>query len=913
MYDEKRLDAETLLKEIKALENEKNNTTGKLKIFFGYCAGVGKTYSMLDEAQQIYKNGIDLMVGYIEPHTRPETMALLEGLPSIPPQSINYKGITLKDFDLDAALKRHPDVILVDEFAHSNPEGFRNKKRYQDIEELLNAGINVYTTVNVQHIESLNDVVSEITSIVVHERVPDYIFDRASKIQLVDIDPEELLKRFETGKVYALDKASLAMRRFFTVDNLNALREIAMRKAADRIVNGNGSKKKKKVPFSKMLVCVGPSPSSAHCIRTTARMSEAFHTHWVALYVKNPDSEELDLSGRKSLQDNMNLAEQLGAEIVTLKGDNMALVISEYISQADITNVVIGKGRNHTFPMSYFKEDLEDQLLIRNPGIEVHIIPDNQTDKNSVLKQKRRKWLNRSFTDFHLSLKDTMKMVLCLILATLMSFGLREFGLGEQNIIMVYILSILVTSRITKGYFYGVCASILGVLAFNFFFTDPYFTLNAIGPSYPVTFVIMLLVALTTSALTNGVKIQARMAVASERRTEILYEISKKLLKTRGLENIVQLTNEALAGIFGRSVIFYTQIPENNVRGVFLQGKEETNGLFMATKDEEAVAHWVFLNKKPAGSGTDTLMGAKAFYMPVISQKRVLGVIGLSCAEDVLPPKRRTFLRMIVSQVAMALERQRLSDEQTFVRLEAEREKLRSNFLRAISHDLRTPLTGILGSSSALLENVDLLDKETQKKLLGDIKDDSQWIIRMVENLLSVTRISDGSMNVVKVPEAVEEIVGEAVRIIRKRFENTNITVTVPDNLLMIPMDGTLIEQVLINLMENAIKYAGEYPVLDMKVQDIGKNALFVVSDNGEGISKKLLPHIFEGYSGEDEKSSDSKRGMGIGLSICMSIVKAHGGTLSVRNKPEGGAEFSFTLPKDGGEPYGTEVARTAG
>ncbi|MEG0378033.1 MAG: DUF4118 domain-containing protein, partial [Eubacterium sp.] len=672
------------------------------------------------------------------------------------------------------------------------------------------------------------------------------------------------------------------------------------------------NKKKKKVPFSKMLVCVGPAPSSAHCIRTTARMADAFHTHWVALYIKNPDDEELGLAERKSLQDNMNLAEQLGAEIVTLKGDNMAMVISEYVNQAGITNVVIGKNRDKRSLISYFKDDLEDQLLLENPGIEIHIIPDNQPERSiTLLKQKRKKWLNKSFTNLHLSVKDTMKMLLCLVMATVISFGLRKLELGEQNIIMVYILSILIISRITIGYFYGISASILGVLAFNFFFTDPYFTLNAIGPTYPVTFAIMLIVALVTSALTNGVKIQARMAVAGERRTEVLYELSKKLLKTRGLENIVNVTNESLVDIFDRSVIFYTQSPDDNHKGVFIQGKKDTNGLFMATKDEEAVAHWVFLNKKQAGTGTDTLTGAKAFYMPVMSGQRVLGVIGLSCADEILSPKRRAFLRMMVSQVAMALERQRLSDEQTYVRLETEREKLRSNFLRAISHDLRTPLTGILGSSSALLENVDLLDKNTQKKLLQDIKDDSQWIIRMVENLLSVTRISDGTMNVVKVPEAVEEIVGEAVRIIRKRFEQTNISVAVPDNLLMVPMDGTLIEQVLINLMENAIKYAGEHPVLDVQVRDMGKKALFIVSDNGEGISQKLLPHIFEGYSGEDEKGSDSKRGMGIGLSICMSIIKAHDGTLSVRNKPAGGAEFSFILPIDGGENYGTEITRT--
>ncbi|MBS6339855.1 MAG: two-component sensor histidine kinase, partial [Eubacterium limosum] len=376
-FRDERPNPERLLEEINEEERrsrEDEEGIGHLKIFFGYCAGVGKTYTMLEEAQQLYKKGVNVLVGYVEPHTRPETMAMLEGLPAIPPQVVDYKGITLRDFDLDKALEQKPEVIIVDEFAHTNPEGFRNKKRYQDIEELLNAGIDVYTTVNVQHIESLNDVVSSITGIIVHERVPDYIFDKADKIKLVDIDPEELLKRFEEGKVYAPEKADLAKRRFFTVENLNALREIAMRKAADRIVSGAGTKKKK-VPFSKMLVCVGPSPSSSHCIRTTARIADAFHIPWVALYVKTSDRTYADISERKNLQDNMNLAEQLGAEIVTMQGDDMAMVISEYIKQSGITNVVIGKGRNKPNP---FKEDLEDQLLSMNPGIEIHIVPDSQ-------------------------------------------------------------------------------------------------------------------------------------------------------------------------------------------------------------------------------------------------------------------------------------------------------------------------------------------------------------------------------------------------------------------------------------------------------------------------------------------------------------------------------------------------------
>jgi two-component system sensor histidine kinase KdpD len=411
----------------------------------------------------------------------------------------------------------------------------------------------------------------------------------------------------------------------------------------------------------------------------------------------------------------------------------------------------------------------------------------------------------------------------------------------------------------------------------------------------------MLMVALVTSALTGRIKTQARLAVERERRTEILYEINKKLLGTRGLENIINLTNEYITKIFNRSVIFFIQDPQYASTEVFLQSTEDSDSSIMKTDDERAVAHWVFANKKRAGAGTDTLMGANAFYMPVMSEGIVLGVLGISCANGkLLTQNNRSFLRMIASQVAMALERQDLSDEQRRIVIEAEKEKMRSNLLRAISHDLRTPLTSILGASSAILENGDSLDKATHDKLVSDIKEDSQWLIRMVENLLSVTRINEGSMNVTKTPEAAEEIVAEAIDRIRNRFKNRKINVKVPDKLLLVPMDGTLIEQVIINLVENAVKHSEADTIIDVEVNKTKKEAVFEVSDHGEGIAEQDLPYIFDGYTLSSKRSSDSSRGLGIGLSICMLIVKAHQGTMEAANRPEGGAVFKFTLPLDG-------------
>lgn len=879
-------------------KNNKNHT-GHLKIFFGYAAGVGTTYAMLDDAREQFHSGTDVIIGYIEPDTKPETKRLLRGMPSIPQKVIYNKNKIDYEFDLDAALKRNPKLIVVDELSHTNVPGVRNKKRYQDIEELLNAGIDVLTTVNVQHIESLNDIVEDITNVFERETVPDYIFDHADRVKLIDIEPEELLRRLEAGnpKEEAENPSGLeagAKPVIFSREKLRLLREVAMRKAADRICHLNQEghlQNDNKAPSLKLLVCFSCSPSSARCIRWTARTAEAFHAPWVAVYVENNDLEKLTKEEKKYYQSNVELAEQLGAEIVTLNGFDIASTVAQYAKLSGVTNIVIGKSRKKKNLMSLFEMDLEDKLISLMANTEIHIIPDNLNSgktykKTKKLHQKEFYWM------------DIVKLLGGLILTTLICFGLEYFHIGSQSIIMFYILSVLIISRITTGYIYGIIASFLSVLTFNYFFTQPYFAFNILQHSAAITFGVMLFGALITSTLTVRIKAQADYALDRERRTEVLYEINKKLLITRGLENIISLTNEYITKIFGRSVIFYASDPVDGTPGIMMQAQKDDNADFLLSEKEAAVAHWVFLNQKRAGTGTDTLMEAGAFYMPVMSQGNVLGVLGISCMDGkIIDQSNRAFLRRIVSLVAMALERQRLSDEQRYILIDTEKEKMRSNLLRAISHDLRTPLTGILGASSAILENGNTIDQETKIKLLTNIKDDSQWLIRMVENLLSVTRINEDTANVSKTPEAAEEIVAAAISRIRKRFANQKISVSVPEELLMVPMDPTLIEQVIINLIENAIKHSGDDTQIDVSLRKEDNFAVFEVSDNGEGIQEQDFPYLFESYVPNGKRSSDSSRGMGIGLSICMSIVKAHHGRMDAYNKKEGGAVFRFELP----------------
>ena len=871
------------------------NQRGRLKIFFGYAAGVGKTYALLDEAQEQFKNGNDVMVGYVEPHKRSETIQKLKGLPKLSYKIINIKNILQNEFDLDAALIRKPSLILVDDLAHSNANGLRNRKRYQDIEELLNAGIDVFTTVNVQHLESLKDIVQDITHVYVTETVPDYIFDQADKVKLIDIEPEELLRRLEISKSKESGITGTTTENFYTKENLRLLREVAMRKAADRISHNNQNEHliSEKSANIKLLVCISSSPSSARCIRWTARTAEAFHAPWVAVYVENNDSQRLTENQKKNFQTNIELAEQLGAETVTLNGYEVASAVAQYAKLTGITNIVIGKSRNRKTLKSLFETDLEDKLISLLSNTEIHIIPDN-----SKIKTYRKFTNNIQRKDFSISFGDTIKTILVLIITTLLSAALSKYVMDNQSVIMLYILSVLIISRITSGYIYGIIGSVLSVLTFNFIFTEPYFTFNVIQRGYPITFIVMLLVALITSALTVRIKTQAKFAVEKEQRTEVLYEINKKLLVTRELENIVALTNEYNTKIFGRSAIFYTKDPATGLQGVPIQADGDADAVILLSKEERAAAHWVFINQKRAGAGTDTLMNSKAFYMPVLSQGNVLGVLGISCANGILlDQNNRAFLRRIASLVAMALERQRLSDEQRVMLIETEKEKMRSNLLRAISHDLRTPLTGILGASSAILENNDTLDQETKNKLLFNIKDDSQWLIRMVENLLSVTRINEDTANVTKIPEAAEEIIAASISRIRKSYKDLKINVSVPDELLLVPMDGTLIEQVIINLIENAIKHSGDDTMIDVTLNKQDNYAVFEVSDNGEGISEQDFPYLFESYVPDGKRTADSSRGMGIGLSICMSIVKAHDGKIEASNKKDGGAIFSFSLP----------------
>ncbi|WP_207652194.1 sensor histidine kinase [Clostridium oryzae] len=881
-------------------KEDSKSRSGKLKIFFGYAAGVGKSYEMLMEAHDMKKLGKDVVIGYIEPHARPETMALVRGLENIGPKIIEYRGICLREFDLDKALKRKPEIILVDEFAHTNAKSKRHRKRWQDVEELLQAGIDVYTTLNVQHIESLNDIVESITHISVRETVPDKIFDEADKVELIDIEPDELLKRFSDGKIYSKEQTKRAFNNFFTKKNLFALREIALRRTADRVNYEVESARRAKgqitvVPTSDpILACISTSPSSSRVIRTAARMAEAHHSKLIVLYVETTESENLSKDDKERLNANFTLAEQLGGENVTIYGDDVVEQIIQYAKFRNVTKIIIGK--NHNNAMNFFRfyaRDIVDKLMDSNSYIDVYVIPNSAYNKKLRKHSKIRKGI------FKISMKDVLIASVIMFIATLIALFLDYYlKFREANVIMVFILSIMIIYIKTTGYMLGFIYSIISVLLFNYFFTAPRYSLRIYDKSYLATFPIMLIVAFIMGTLTSKLQREANNSLARESRTQILYRVSRKLLSANSTSDVVSIGIKYISRLLEKTVVCYL-LNEDKLSTPFVYYKDkDKKDSTLFSRDEEAVAYWTLLNGKEAGAGTNTFYAAKGYYMPLKRQGKILGVIGISCVDGILLPEQKFIFETVASQISIALDREVLSEIEKNSKMEIESERLRSNLLRSISHDLRSPLAGIKGAVTTIIENGCLITQETRNQLLQGIYDDTEWLIRLVENLLSMTRFEEGKVKVNKNVELVEEVVYEAVQRTTKRFKDHKIKVTVPENVIMAPMDGSLIEQVIINLIDNSLKFSPQNSLIEVKAYEKDENIFFEVIDEGIGISDEILPHIFDSFFTNGSKISDSRRGVGLGLAICKSIVEAHGGSIEAYNKKHGGAIFKFNIPK---------------
>lgn len=635
--ENERPDSQQLLRKLKYEEEQKQKKTrGKLKIFLGYAAGSGKTYTMLEAAHEALRHGVEVVAGYVEPHARPDTQALTEGIEMLPPMMVDYKGVKLREFDVDAALKRKPKLMLVDELAHTNAKGCRNEKRYQDVKELLRAGINVYTTLNIQHLESLNDLVGTITQIEVRERIPDRIFDMADQVEVIDIEPDELIERMKEGKIYGRLQAERALSNFFKREKLVALREITLRRVADRV---NRIAEEERNALGNMeyhtgehiLACVSSAPSSAKVIRTASRLAYAFHAQFTVLSVETPELKQADEKTKRVLNRHLELARALGAKIVTVYGSDIAQQIAEYAIVGNVSKVVIGKNNRRRF-WEKGKVEVLETLMYRAPNIDIYIIPDGR--KKNTGKEPAGKGRHRS--EHSHTVADLAAITGVLLLTTAVAFGFQKLGLSESNIIMTYILGVLLSSYIADKKIYALYSSLFSVLTFNFFFTDPYLSFKAYDKGYPTTFVMLFVVGFFTASLTRKLKQQNRESAKKQYRTEILLENIQKLRRCKSKAEVWKQVAEQAGKLLNLSILIYPVKKDGLLDLPLLfprKGMEQRTLEELVNFQEKAVVQWVAANHHRAGACTHTLPEAKAMYLPVQDAEEVKGVMGILLEE----------------------------------------------------------------------------------------------------------------------------------------------------------------------------------------------------------------------------------------------------------------------------------------
>lgn len=858
---------------------------GKLTIFASYFSGAGKSYAMLEAAERARQAGRDVVIGLPFCEYWPQTLLLTEQFEVLPCKKVIRDGKTDDEMDLDACLKRAPELILVDDISHSNVDDSRHRKRYQDMEELLKAGVDVYTTLNVQHIESIQNSVFSVLGAYVSERIPDRVFDQAAGVEFIDIEPERLQQRlFQQKKEALLSKCTLSQ--------LSALREIGLRRCADRaaLQTQDSPRAMEYRTYERILACLSAAPSNEKIIRTAARMASAFRCGFTALFVETKEFQWMPQAEKERLQSNINLAQQLGASIETVYGDDVAYQIAEFSRLSGATKIVLGRSEIPRH-LLFRKPSLTERLIELTPDLDIHIIPDNGWKDQFAAKHRE---MMRTPT---VSVFDLLKSTLILVLTTLVGFLFYHFGLTEANIITLYLLGVTLVSVFTKSSVCSLISSIVSVFVFNFFFTEPRFSLHAYDSEYPVTFLIMFLASLLTGSLASKLKMHAKRSAQVAWRTKLLFETNQNLQKAQTPEEIISVTAKQLLKIFQRDIIAYRIEEEKPVTPeIFLTDSTASSERYISEKERE-VAQWVITNNKRAGAGTENFPDSCCTYLSVRTGKQIYGVVGIAASDNPLDSFETSILLSVLGESALALENQKNLEEKEAAAVLAKNEQLRANLLRSISHDLRTPLTSISGNASNLLSNGDLFDAKTKKQMYTDIYDDAMWLINLVENLLSVSRLEGGRMNLHVSTELMDEVVAEALRHINRKSAEYYLKVHSNEEYLLAQIDAKLIVQVIINIVDNAIKYTPPGSEIDIRWQQKGSCIYISIADNGPGISDKDKPHIFDMFYSASNQIVDSRRSMGLGLALCKSIVNAHGGEIMVTDHLPHGAIFTFSVP----------------
>ncbi len=875
-----RPDPEALLKRV--TEEERHEKRGKLKIYLGAAPGVGKTYTMLQDAIAQQAHGLEVVVGVAESHQRQDIEALLAKLTILPRQTIDYHGKQLFEFDLDAALKCNPQLILIDEMAHTNAPELRHAKRWQDIQELLDRGIDVYTTLNVQHIESLNDAISQIIHAPVRETVPDSMLEIADTIELVDLPPEDLLKRLQEGKVYYPEQAALAKKNFFRKGNLIALRELALRMTAERVgaqvlLYRQGEGIQNIWPTKdKILVCVGAGDESRKLLRGACRIATHLKAEWLAVYVETPKLQSSETDRNRAIE-NLRFAEQLGATTHVLTGFDIVREIMRFAREQNVTVIMIWKQIRSRFRNLFFR-NLSDEI-VRNCGeIDVYIMTgDLEITKQKTASPKRpRIW------------RIYVIAIAVVAIATCINYLIYPH-LRSANVIMIYLLGVVIVALFAETW-PSILASILSVLAYDFFFVPPIGSFMVANVSYLFTLILMLFVTQIISHLIILARRQAQTAQYIEHKTAGLYTLSRQLAGSRGIDKLLTIGVRYIAKLFESDI--FVLLPENNqLKPYPLDEAEHT-----LEEKEQLVAQWVYELGQPAGLGTNTLPSSHALYMPLIASRAVMGVLQVQPrTKRLFTPEQMHYLENCANQLAIAIEVDRLQEQTRKSEFQKETEQVRSTILQAVSHDLRTPLASLMKLANTQIEVATEINAKDIEKTAWGIYSKSEQLNRLINNLLQITHLESTAKPLQKQFVSIYDLMMRVLEISEKKLAKRPVNLIIEEKLPLIPLDPILIQEVLLNLIDNATKFTPPKSAIDIFVQQKKGHLLVCVNDHGPGIVVDEMDKLFEKfYRG---RLLTSEHGLGLGLTVCQHIILAHGGQIWAENKKNGGASFCFTLP----------------
>jgi two-component system sensor histidine kinase KdpD len=883
MAELQRPDPDALLAQIR--EDEHRESRGRLRIYFGSSAGVGKTYAMLVAARKLQVDGVDVVAGVVETHGRGETAALLEGLPLLASAQIEYRGRRLAEFDLDGVLARKPGLVLVDELAHSNVAGSRHPKRWQDVEELLAAGIDVYSTLNVQHLESLNDVVGGITGIVVHETLPDTFFDRADEVVLVDTPADELIERLAAGKVYMPAQAERAAKNFFRKGNLMALRELALRRTADRVEDDvqayrvDRSIAKVWKTEGALLCCIGPHQGAEHVVRSAAQLARQLAVTWHAVYVETPALQRLDPSRREGILQTVKLARELGAATAVLSAQSVAEALVEHARQNNLARLMLGHGDCKTW---WPRRSLGQAVARLAPDIDRIEVGQSQRARPAPVARGADP---EGTTSTGVQVRRYGLAAAACAATTVLTHLLAPY-FDLANIVMVFLLSV-VGVAVWLGRGPSVLAAFANVAAFDFFFVPPRLSFAVSDVQYLLTFFVMLVVGLVTGQLTAGLRFQASVATHRETRSRALFEAARDLSNMLTNEQAIDVARTVIAREFRAQVAIYVLDMKDRLQ----PPTSDATGLEFGT------AQWTLDHNQAAGLGTDTLAGSAWLYLPLKATMRSRGVLAVQPREPrfLLVPEQRQQLETFAALTAMALERVHYIEVAQNATVQMESERLRNSLLAALSHDLRTPLAALVGTAEMLVASQPRLSAQ-QLELATSLSEKSQRMADMVTNLLDMARIQSGDVRLRLDWQSMEEIIGGAVKHAQGALGQRPLSVQIDPGVSLVECDAVLIERVLANLLENAGKYTPAQTPVEILVRAADEELLVSVRDHGPGVAKGQEELIFEKFTRGHAESATP--GVGLGLAICRAIVDAHRGRIWVEPTQPQGATFTFSLPQ---------------